>query len=146
MEDYDRVRSNTTQYVKADLDREMAERVRKYSGAGEEAITRRIAELDHEWGMERVLETNAAVFAFVGLALGILHNPYWLILPIVVLPFLFQHAVQGWCPPIPLFRRIGFRTRQEIDREKYALKLLRGDFDEASGTKKIEAVLNAVWM
>jgi hypothetical protein len=47
-----------------------------------------------------------------------------------VLPFLFQHAVQGWCPPVPLFRRLGVRTRKEIDAEKYALKAVRGDFDE----------------
>ena len=42
--------------------------------------------------------------------------------------FLFQHATQGWCPPVPLFRKLGVRTRSEIDREKYALKILRGDF------------------
>jgi hypothetical protein len=53
----------------------------------------------------------------------------WLILPGVVLSFLFQHAVQGWCPPVPVFRRLGVRTREEIDRERYALKALRGDFD-----------------
>ena len=145
MEDYDRVRRNTTQGVKAELDREMATRVQQYEDAGKEAITLRIAELDHEWGMERVLETNAAIFAFTGLMLGILHSAYWLILPLVVLPFLFQHAVQGWCPPVPLFRRFGFRTRQEIDREKYALKVLRGDFEEAVSTKKAEAVLRSVW-
>ena len=30
---------------------------------------------------------------------------------------------------VPLFRRLGIRTRQEIDAEKYALKAIRGDFD-----------------
>jgi hypothetical protein len=39
-----------------------------------------------------------------------------------------QHALTGWCPPVPLFRRLGARTRQEIDRELYALKVVRGDF------------------
>jgi hypothetical protein len=47
-----------------------------------------------------------------------------------VLPLLFYHAVQGWCPPIPLLRRLGIRTQQEIDAEKYALRLLRGDFEQ----------------
>ncbi len=37
-------------------------------------------------------------------------------------------AVQEWCPPVPVFRRLGVRTCQEIDEEKYALKILRGDF------------------
>ncbi len=48
--------------------------------------------------------------------------------PAAVAGFLFQHAVQGWCPPVPLFRRLGFRTAREIDHERYALKALRGDF------------------
>jgi hypothetical protein len=41
---------------------------------------------------------------------------------------LFQHAVQGWCPPVPLLRRLGYRTSREIDIERVALKALRGDF------------------
>jgi hypothetical protein len=41
---------------------------------------------------------------------------------------LLLHAVQGWCPPVPLFRRLGFRTSAEIHQERYALKALRGDF------------------
>ena len=36
--------------------------------------------------------------------------------------------LQGWGPPVPLFRRLGFRTRAEIARERYALKGIRGDF------------------
>ena len=49
-------------------------------------------------------------------------------LPAVVAGFLLQQAVQGRCPPVPLFRRLGFRTASEIDHERYALKALRGDF------------------
>jgi hypothetical protein len=52
----------------------------------------------------------------------------WFIFPAVVAGFLLQHAVQGWCPPMPVFRRLGFRTQSEIDSERYALKTLRGDF------------------
>ena len=50
------------------------------------------------------------------------------LLPAAVAGFLLQHAVQGWCPPVPVFRRLGFRTAAEIDEERYALKALRGDF------------------
>jgi len=35
--------------------------------------------------------------------------------------FLLQHGMQGWCPPLPILRRLGVRTRGEIDREKYEL-------------------------
>jgi hypothetical protein len=48
--------------------------------------------------------------------------------PALVTGFLFQHAVEGWCPPIPVLRRLGFRTAREIDIERVALKALRGDF------------------
>jgi hypothetical protein len=61
----------------------------------------------------------------------------------VVLTFLFQHAVQGWCPPLPVLRRLGVRTRKEIDRERYALKALRGDFADTAGTPGAIAALHA---
>lgn len=53
-------------------------------------------------------------------------------MPAVVAGFLLQHALQGWCPPLPVFRRLGFRTQAEIERERYALKALRGDFDKVT--------------
>jgi hypothetical protein len=94
--------------------------------------------------MERLLETNASALAFTGLVLGLTHSKKWLMVPGIVLPFLFQHAVQGWCPPVPVFRRLGVRTRKEIDREKYALKALRGDFDNVDTLPRAEAALEAV--
>jgi len=130
--DADRVRSSTASEINARIDREIEERVRSYVSRSQAEITRRIGELDREWDMERLLETNASALAFAGLALGIVHSRKWLIVPGIVLPFLFQHAVQGWCPPVPILRRLGVRTRKEIDREKYALKALRGDFEGVS--------------
>ena len=69
----------------------------------------------------------------------------WLALPVGVAAFLLQHAVQGWCPPVPVFRRLGVRTAGEIDQERYALKALRGDFDdlasaEATGVRARQAL------
>jgi hypothetical protein len=105
-------------------------------------IPARIKKLDKEWDIERVLETNMSVLALSGLALAVFVNLYWLILPGVVLLFFLQHAIQGWCPPIPLFRAIGVRTRPEIDREKYALKAIRGDFQiiDKNATALFQAV------
>jgi hypothetical protein len=99
-----------------------------------EQIDRRLQELDEEWDIERTLETNAATLALTGTILGATVSKWWLILPAVVTGFLFQHGVQGWCPPVPIFRRMGVRTPQEIEAERYALKAIRGDFkDIASG-------------
>lgn len=91
-------------------------------------IEQRLEELDEEWDIERVLETNASALAFGGLALGVTVDRKWLALPALVTAFLFQHAIQGWCPPIPILRRFGVRTAREIDDERTALKALRGDF------------------
>jgi len=52
----------------------------------------------------------------------------WLFLPALVQSFFLQHALQGWCPPLIVLRRLGFRTMREIDDERMALKALRGDF------------------
>ena len=128
METTDRVRANTSPEINSRLDHETEERIRLYAAQSPEEITRRIEELEREWDVERLLETNASTLAFIGLALGAMVNKKFLLIPAVVLPFLLQHAVQGWCPPVPIFRRWGVRTREEIDAEKYALKALRGDF------------------
>jgi hypothetical protein len=126
--EHDRVRANTSGAVNWKIDTKIAETVKAYSSENRNAISQRIQELEGEWDIERVLEMKASALAFTGLVLGITHNKKWLMIPGIVLPFLFQHAVQGWCPPLPLLRRMGVRTREEIDREKYALKALRGDF------------------
>jgi len=138
-ENADRVRENTSDEINRRIDDETIARVQEYAARSEADITRRIEELDREWDMERLLETNASVLALTGLVLGATHSRKWLIVPGIVLPFLFQHAVQGWCPPMPIFRRLGVRTRQEIDREKYALKVVRGDFDDVSSTSESSA-------
>lgn len=125
----DRVRANTDGAINQRIDREIAENIAYYKGKSQEEIRARIEQLEREWDMERLLETNASALSFTGLFLGVMRNRKWLLIPAVVLPFLFQHAIQGWCPPIPILRRWGIRTREEIDREKYALKALRGDFE-----------------
>jgi hypothetical protein len=135
MEKTDRVRANTAPEINREIDLRMEDCVREYSRKGVAEINRRILELEQEWDMERVLETNASAIALTGLVLGATHNRKWLIVPGVVLSFLFQHAVQGWCPPVPVFRRLGVRTRQEIDEEKYALKALRGDFQRVESNR-----------
>ncbi|MCL7421657.1 MAG: hypothetical protein M8364_12215 [Methylobacter sp.] len=146
VETADRVRSSSSQAINRQIDREIEARIRRFATRSKEDITHRIWELDREWDIERVLETNASVLAFTGLFLGSKYDRRWLMLPGIVLPFLFQHAIQGWCPPVPIFRRMGVRTRQEIEREKYALKILRGDFEKSHIGDRAEAALAAVKM
>ena len=120
----DRVRHSTAPEVNHEIDRRTTSNIRRYADSSEEIIHKRIEELDREWDIERALEVNASTLALSGLLLGVTVNRKWLALPAVVLSFLLQHGLQGWCPPLPILRRMGVRTRGEIDREKYELKAL----------------------
>jgi hypothetical protein len=122
----DRVRRSTPEHINRQIDRETDASIAAVSGQSRQAIEQRIAELDREWDVERVLEVNASALALTGLVLGATVNRKWLMLPGLVLPFLLQHGLQGWCPPLPVLRRLGVRTRGEIDREKYALAKAMG--------------------
>ena len=109
-------------------------------------IDLRLHELDREWDIERALEANAATVSLIGLALGHFVSRRLYALPAAVALFLLQHALQGWCLPVSLFRRIGIRTQREIDEERYALKIMRGDFGpaDAQTEKPLHAVLQSV--
>lgn len=59
--------------------------------------------------------------------------------------FLLQHAIQGWCPPIEMYRRLGVRSRNEFDAERTTIKALRGDFTGlAQGPASPEAAGSAL--
>ncbi|HEY9685527.1 MAG TPA: hypothetical protein V6C52_00980 [Coleofasciculaceae cyanobacterium] len=126
---HDRVRKHTAPAVNAKIDRKMEESVIYYATQPREKLSQRIEALEREWDIERVLEISASTLAFSGFMLGLTRNKSWFLVPGIVLPALFMHALQGWCPPVSLLRRMGIRTRREIDAEKYTLKGLRGDFD-----------------
>ncbi|HET6468942.1 MAG TPA: hypothetical protein VFG43_11250 [Geminicoccaceae bacterium] len=123
-----RVSDSTADHVNRRLWQETEARLAWFADHPDQIGTR-LDELEQEWDIERTLEANASTLAFTGVVLGATVDRRWLLLPILVTGFLFQHALQGWCPPVPVLRRLGFRTATEIDRERYALKLLRGDFD-----------------
>jgi hypothetical protein len=118
----DRVRNSTNPEINKRIDDKTNQNIDYFSNKPIHDIQNRITILEKEWDVERVLEVNASTLALTGLVLGAIVNRKWLALPAVVLPFLLQHGLQGWCPPLPILRRMGVRTRDEIDREKYALE------------------------
>ncbi len=140
----ERVPAHTTGSVNDRIARDMEARVRKVANDSV-AIARRLDELDHEWDIERAIEANASTLAFLGVLLGFFVHPYWLLLPAAVTLFLLQHALQGWCPPVPVLRRLGFRTVYEIEQERQALKALRGDYARVqAGGDAVDAAIGAV--
>jgi F0F1-type ATP synthase assembly protein I len=129
----DRVPLNTADVYNERIRQDAERRVAQCARLGRAAIDKRLAELDQEWDVERTLEANAATAVLVGSTLGFLVDRRFFLFPIVVGGFLLQHAVQGWCPPLPVFRSMGVRTQPEIEEERYALKALRGDFASTAG-------------
>lgn len=130
-----RVPEHTAERINEEIRRQTDANVARCAAAGTEAIDRRLIELEREWDIERTLEANAATLAAVGAGLALLVHRRFAMVPLVVGGFLLQHAVQGWCPPVAIFRRMGVRTQREIDEERYALKALRGDFREAQSSE-----------
>lgn len=124
--------------------------VARLEGAAPVEFEARLKALDREWDIERLLQANASTLVMLGVALGYAVDRRFLLLPAAVFTFFAQHALQGWCPPIPIFRQRGVRTVQEIERERFAIKALRGDFDAVppSGTSdpstRVRAALTAV--
>ena len=129
----DRVRVNTDEEINQAIWRQTERNIQRVAAGGPAAIERRLVELDNEWDIERYLETMAPTFTLIGMTLGVTRHRAWFILPFLIQGFFLQHALQGWCPPIPFLRRLGVRTFEEIDQERYALKALRGDFQRVSG-------------
>lgn len=116
-----RVERNTAGEINRRIRADTEARVAMLARQGPQAIARRLSELDREWDIERCLETGAASFTLVGSLLGFADDRRWFILPAAVGGFLLQHALQGWCPPLPVFRALGVRTADEINDERVAL-------------------------
>ena len=108
--------------IECETDRRIA-----YFADHREEIDGRLRELDAEWDIERILETWSSALTLTGLVMGLGVSRKWLLLPLVVQGFFLQHALQGWCPPLAVLRRLGVRTAREIDDERCALQALRGE-------------------
>jgi hypothetical protein len=93
-------------------------------------IEERLAQLSGACSLERALVASATAGALVGILLGALASRWWLLPAGFLQVFTLQLAALGWCPLVPLFRYWGFRSLGELEQERYALKLLRGDFHQ----------------
>ncbi len=114
------------------------DQVKEYSHKGKAKISQRLSELEDEWDIERMIHMHVSGISITGALLGFFVNKKWFILPAIAATVLAFHSVKGLAPQIPLLRRLGFRTRAEINREKYSLKTMRGDF-------KNKNTADAVW-
>ncbi len=139
-----RVEESTAPEINARIER-TTEATLARAAATQNGLEQRLRELNHEWEMERVLQTNFAIINVLSITLGALVARPWYLLSGVAAGFMAEHAFKGWCPPVPVFRRLGCRTAQEIEQERYALKALRGDFHgvESNPAKAFQAAAPA---
>jgi len=138
----ERVPARTADKINRRIEREMIQRLYYYQQHPGE-IDQRLDELDQEWGIERALEMNASALISSSVLMSLVTRKPSLLAAVVSL-FLLQQALQGWCPPLPLLRRLGFRTRTEIDTERYALKMLRGDLDSMQASTEPETAVEVL--
>lgn len=140
---WDRIRARTGADVNARIDRMAASRVARAQSEPTAGVLRHLAELDREWDVDRALMANFAVLGGLTFGLGMARrrpwqsrNP-WLVLFGTQLGFLLFHSVAGWCPPLPVLRRLGFRTQKEIDVERRCLEgILRQRNQQLLGTSE----------
>lgn len=107
--------------------RRVAQNVAFYR-ANPEGLGDRIAELHLEWDAERAAHLALGGLSLAGLWLGLTRSRLWLVLPLGAAVGVLQQAAARRGPAIDLARRLGFRTRDEINAERAALQVLRGDF------------------
>jgi hypothetical protein len=124
----DRARRHTARTVLRRIDDDTLDHLMEV-GQKPETASRRLEALDREWDIDRTVEAEAAAMGLVGLALGAFVRPAFLAMPATVGAAVFLFGTRGLYPLLPIFRRLGIRTAREIERERYAIKALRGDFD-----------------
>jgi hypothetical protein len=88
--------------------------------------TERLAELEREWDIDRAVMLGFAGMGSAALVLGLRRNWRWRFPLTAQIAFLLLHSIVGWCPPAVVLRRLGFRTRQEIESERAPLLQMSG--------------------
>lgn len=128
---HDRVRDHTATAVTRRIDALTQARIHETVARGRDAIVQRITQLDEEWDVDRALMVNFAIAGAITSSVGAtryVNSPAFgprrkgfLYFFGAQLAFLLLHGTAGWCPPLVVFRRLGFRTRIEIESERTLL-------------------------
>lgn len=128
----------TTLEKTSNAEKDIQENINHYYHDQQE-IEARLAALELEMDLETYLETETTALTIAGTILGLTVSRKWFIIPLASSLLILSRIVNRGKKPLPFFERLGLRTRAEIDKEKYALKAIRGDF------KYLLDVPNAVW-
>lgn len=122
-----KVNRNTAASINDSIQEQTNFNLNDYKTKSKEEIQARRHQLDHEWDTERVLEVNFASIVLISSLFGLLGSKKWMTLSGIASVFMIQHALQGWCPPLALIRKLKVRTAAEINKERNGLKELLED-------------------
>lgn len=130
----DPIRQRTSDASNARIDRATRRAIDEFDDSPER-IRARLHQLDREWDVDRALMLNFAILGTITASLTIrgVHRTGrlggWALLLGTQLSFLAYHAIRRWCPPMPVFRRLGFRSDREICAERSALEKRLAEID-----------------
>lgn len=130
---------STDPVANAEIKKQTIKNLNIYKNCSAEELTDRIRQLGQEWDTERVLEVNASVLLILISLFSVRILRLGFLLTGAIGIFMLQHALYGWCPPLPFARKWGIRTAEEIAGERTVLKVMRGDFSE--GELSVEELL-----
>lgn len=122
-----RVEINTSGSLDAEFQRQLKVNLARYADASTAEIDQRLAALEREWSIERIIELEAPTMIGLGAILGATLKRGWFALSALAASMVILHNTQGWYPLLPLLRRIGLRSQNEIEQERSALRAMRGD-------------------
>lgn len=116
--------SNMSDAERHSLERRLA----SLADAGAAAIEDRLVKIDREWTVGRCTKVTLGGLIVLGMVLAATVGVWWLILPGVAAVLLLQYFFTHMSWLAILFHNMGFRCGSEVEHEKIALKVLRGDF------------------
>ena len=138
----DMIRDNSPAQINKAIDQETLALLEQYSDATPEEVQERLMELDTSYDVECYVEMVGSGLTLAGIALATRFKKLWF-LPAITSGLVLAHSLPIWDPLTPILRLFGVWSRQEIEREKFALKLLRGDFERLDNDRSAKSALAA---
>jgi hypothetical protein len=129
---------------KQENDQRILENLHKYRYLNRDEISNKLKKLSNEWDIDKTLKINATAVAIASFILKAVTRRRGFWLTGALAGFIWHHGIRNWASGLPIMKRMGKRTQDEINAEIYSLKILRGDFDHISGTSEPEQILKAM--
>jgi hypothetical protein len=118
----DQIRKHSFKSFNENIDEKTDSIIQLVIAEGPISIGERLNELDKEWDIDKAVLLFQSGLIMIQLANAMKKqskNSLWG--PLIQTPLLMLHATFGWSPVTMVFRKLGFRTRFEIQAEREVL-------------------------